>query len=382
MPVDLTEAGINLGISGVNRVLGTNIPELEGSFGGSKTTSKVMDPFIADDAPNTAAERFGRRIGQEVGASVVPVGGMMSRAAKPLSVLGLDLASSVGSGVTGQVAEDMGGNDAVQTIAAMVGGGLPIAASRAVRSGPQAPSIDDMRDRQARAYEKVDESQARLSQQQRDDLVRTIRSRTEEDQIDAILHPRANRVLDRADVLPETPLISDVERYRRMVGRDVAGSADAGEAAIGVNLKQEIDDYLAQIAKDGGGSGEFRGTLDNLMDGRDATRRIKAAEKIEDAIGRGVRRAATSGTGGNEINAIRQNLSRILDNPRLRRGYTADELKAIGDVVMGIRSVNAMRLLGWLSPDSVVLPLMTNMTATGGGMVAGGPLGFAFGLAP
>lgn len=96
------------------------------------------------------------------------------------------------------------------------------------------------------------------------------------------------------------------------------------------------------------------------------TRRIKKSEQIAEALMKGERRAATSGTGGNEVNAIRQNIRAILDSPKKRAGYTADELEAMEKIARGSAATNTLRGLGKLSPTTGALQQFT-----GGGLYAG-----------
>ncbi len=360
-------------------------PTISNPVGGSAQLREVLDPLISDVDPQTAAQRYGRAFGQDVGASAVPLAGAMSRAARPMSVLGLEMASSVGASGAQQAVEDAGGGAVPQVVAALLGGGAPIALARQSRPAPTAPSIDDVRARQEAAYATVDASDARMPQEARDELLAAIRSRTQADDLDVVLHPRANRMLERSETLPEQPTISDVERLRRAVGRDVAGAPDPSEARIGMGMRDEIDDFMRRVGQGDSAEGTPGSVVDSLVEGRAATRQVHAYDDIFGDTGattRATRRAATSGTGGNEINAVRQNIRAILDNPRRRRGFTGPELEAMEDIVFGTPSINAARLLGRLSPTSGMGPLATHFTAQGAGAALGGLSGFALGSAP
>ena len=61
-PVDLMTGAVNLIPRGINAVAGTNIPLIENGFGGSGTVKDVMGSAISDVAPQTRAQRFGRRL--------------------------------------------------------------------------------------------------------------------------------------------------------------------------------------------------------------------------------------------------------------------------------------------------------------------------------
>lgn len=72
---------------------------------------------------------------------------------------------------------------------------------------------------------------------------------------------------------------------------------------------------------------------------------------LDTAIEKAERRAASTGSGGNLDNAIRQNVRGILDNPRKSRGLTDAERQAAERVVRGGPVQNTLRLAGKLSPQ-------------------------------
>src|SRR5690606_29526572 len=78
--------------------------------------------------------------------------------------------------------------------------------------------------------------------------------------------------------------------------------------------------------------------------------RMKKAETLDNALTKAERRAASTGSGGNADNAMRQNVRALLDNPRTSRGMSAAERKAAERVVRGTPVQNALRLAGKLSP--------------------------------
>jgi hypothetical protein len=371
-PVDLMAGALNMGAKGINAVAGTNLPSIENPVGGSGTFRDLLSPTISEVEPQTTAQRYGRRIGQEVGAAAIPGGVMMRGAAAPLALAGTELASALGAGLAGQTSQEIApGNSTADMIASMIGGIGPVVAGRALRPGPQAPTLDNLKQQQAAAYTDVDASQARLDPAQRQGLIDHMRGRTDAMDMDEFLHPRANRTMSRMDSLEPSPRIADVEQKRRLVGRDVAGSLDPSEAMIGQGMKDEIDAYLKGLADNGGLGPDASATLGRLQDGREMTQRIKKAEAVTGAVTKAERRAASSGTGGNEVNTTRQNIRAMLDNPKQSRGFSAAEREQMESIVRGTPAQNALRLAGRFSPTSGALSAM-------GGLASGasfGPLG-------
>lgn len=85
-----------------------------------------------------------------------------------------------------------------------------------------------------------------------------------------------------------------------------------------------------------------------LDEARGLWSRASKTERVEKAIEKAELRAASTGSGGNVDNAVRQNLRRIVENPR---GFSDDEVAALTKVVRGTKTQNALRLAGKLSPS-------------------------------
>ena len=341
-------------------------PQIQSPLAGSDTFLNLLSPTISDVAPQNAAQRYGRRIGQEGGAMAIP-GGVAMRAAKsPLMLGAAEAASAMGSGIAGQTSQEVApGNAVADTIASMAGGLSPIGMARSLRPSPQAPTIDELKARQSAAYGAVEASPAQLTPEATQRLQAVVSDRSARDGMDPYLAPKASRTADKIKQMM-TPRIAEVEKSRRLVGRDVAGALDPTESGIGMGMKEEITRYLDNISPQDVTGGDPTAAVASLREGRDMTRRIKKSEDIDQRMYKAENRAATSGTGGNEINAIRQNIRQILDDPRKKRNYSAEEIKAMESIVRGTPTQNALRMFGRFSPTSGTLPAMA-----GGGMLAG-----------
>ena len=167
--------------------------------------------------------------------------------------------------------------------------------------------------------------------------------------------------LDVVDDFNGQPMSASQAQNLRTFLQDAAKSADAGERRIGTILLGQFDDWRGQHWPD------FRQA--DVLYGR-----AQRAADVDWRIDRAERRAASTGTGGNAVNAARQNIRAILDNPRLRRGYSPAEISAMEQVVRGTSAVNVMRLISRLSPTSGGMPLMLNSLAGAGGIATQNPL--------
>lgn len=111
----------------------------------------------------------------------------------------------------------------------------------------------------------------------------------------------------------------------------------------------QIDGFAAKPANAfGGPADQFAKHWD---EGREYAHRLFKLQDVGDLAEMAGRRAGSTGSGGNVENATRQNLRKIMDNVRLRRGFKPDELDAIEELVMGTPTQNLMRRIGKLSPE-------------------------------
>lgn len=81
-------------------------------------------PETGAPEPTTTAGRFGRSIGQQAGASILPMAGMMEAGIMPATraVLAQNAASAVGAGVGTEAAKEAGYGPIGQTVAGLAGG--------------------------------------------------------------------------------------------------------------------------------------------------------------------------------------------------------------------------------------------------------------------
>lgn len=315
---------------------------------------------------------------------------MMRGATAPLKLGAMEAASAVGSGVAGQTSQEIApGNQVADTIASMLGGLSPVAASRAARPSPKAPTLEELQAQSNAGYDAVRDSGATLSPQSADALAGGIEGTFGTRPATRRMNPKAAVAAEElaGDMRQRPPTISEVDEARQWIGNNVAGSNEAGERRLGMMMKDAIDSHLDQLQP-----GDITGTnrpgevVDALIGAREKARRVHKSQLFEaedtGLVAKGLRRAATTGTGGNEVNAIRQNVRRVLENPKLRRGYSETELQAMRDIADGTPTQNALRLLGRLAPTAGGLPLITGVGFASSGGALGGPFGAVAGMAP
>jgi len=378
------------GIPSPKPVTITNDNSIEEPFGGGQTFRNLLSPTISETQPQTTAQRYGRRIGQEVGFGVpaaltgasLSTFGAPARASMP-SYMGTSAAGDVGAAVAGQTSQEIApGNQTADFIASLLGGGgSSLAASRTTPALAPTPSFDDVKARAQRQWDTVARDTSTLTDSATDGLKAATRNQLPTGQLATNSYPNAFGAADDIDTLMN-PRIQEVEDARRIVGDRVA--SDPKESRIGVGMKKEIEKYLNGLTANDVNGANPEEAIEALSGARRSTHQIKKAEAVMNKEMRGETRAETTGSGGNEVNAKRQNIRTIFDKERdptlsgKRAGYTPDEMSAMGDVVSGTTGSNVARNLGKLSPSSGMLSMAT--TGLGGAsgataaMMGGSPL--------
>lgn len=398
MPVDLMTGALNLGSTGINALTGSEIPMITDPVGGSGTFTGLMDPLITDRAPEGAVERYLRRGGQEIGfgipaaltgASFTKFGAPAREAAALTGNAGADalkfaaspymaasVAGDVGAGLAGQTAQEIApGNATADLVASMLGGAGGAGLASAFTPRLEAvPTLDDLKAREDRLWGVVDADQSRLTDTATGDLAARVKGALPDSQLAEAAYPNAFKMADTVGAM-KNPRISEVVEGRRIIGDSVAGLP--AESRVGVGMKGEIADYLAGLKPtDLQGGADPEATLDAFFAANRTTAQIKKAESVLNKEMRGQTRAATTGTGGNEVNATRQNIRGLYDierDPTLksrRQGFSPDEMAAMGRVVEGTGGSNIARLLGRLAPTSGAFPMMTTGIGGASGLTA------------
>ena len=313
---------------------------------------------------NTLAGRFAGTAAEFIPGSLGGGGGQLRNA------LAYGVIPGLASEGAGQLTEGTAAEPWARTIAPIVAGGIAGAVSRP--KGPQAPTNAALRQQADDLYKAGDARPAAGS-----GAISTLRGQVDQTLQDLNIKTPTGRivadgnvkkfldVLDDFDGQTMTP--SQMQTARRIL-TDAAGSADASDRRIGTALLEKFDDWRNTAVPEYAQADQVYG-------------RLKRSQDVDFRIEKADRRAASSGTGGNSVNTARQNIRQILDNPKARRGYSAEEIAAMEAIVRGTPTTNALRLAGRLSPTSGALPLMGNLAGVGMNPIVGIPLMGAAGAA-
>lgn len=145
--------------------------------------------------------------------------------------------------------------------------------------------------------------------------------------------------------------LKGLDTIRKIASNGFQPGNQSNNALLTQAIKR-IDDFVENAGGDAvmmGSNAKSAGKI--IADARKLWGRASKLERAEQLVDKAGRRAAASGSGGNVENATRQNVNRMLDNPRLSRGMTPDELAAARKVVEGTTTQNVLRQVGKLSPQ-------------------------------
>ena len=392
LPGDMSTGVANMAISGAN-ALGADIPKFAPSpLGGDAIAAGMTNlGMIGTALPDSAMEQAARRVGSEIGAYAIPGGAVLGKSAR----VGKDalalLASALTGGGSAAVANQlMPGSPTADIVASLLGGYGPVAVMRAMRPTPRAPSESELAAAVDTAYGNVRVDKGTINDQSLEELVAGLRARTRDMGINPNLTPRADATLrsieDAYGPLPSDAgfvrsprTIADIEDERKLVGNSIAGQIDPNEVRIGGAMRDEIDEYLANLQPSDVTGGNPSMTIEELQRARELAARQYRANQVQDRVDSGVLAANTSGTGGNQVNTIRQKIKWIIDPlyPARARGYSEADLKLMREIAEGGTADNLLRLVGRTSPTSGFLPAM----GTIGLGLTGNPLPMAIPMA-
>jgi hypothetical protein len=266
----------------------------------------------------------------------------------------------------------------VATEAAMLASPLTAAARRGASAAKDsAGMIEQLTASAKRAYGAAEDAGAIYSPQAVQRLRATIQDDLAQFGYHPELQPRVKAALSEIDRLAEQNVsLKGVDVLRQIAG--AAGESPAkSERTIAQLIRKRIDEMVTSPQTGDVVMGDAPGAAKAITEARDLWSRKSKMETIEEAIEKAQRRAASTGSGGNVDNAIRQNMRSVRENKS--HGMTADEIAALDKIIEGTGIQNTLRLVGKLSPSGNGLMAGLGIGATAfNPMMAAAPLaGFA-----
>ncbi|MBZ9922274.1 hypothetical protein LB579_31860, partial [Mesorhizobium sp. BR1-1-7] len=249
-----------------------------------------------------------------------------------------------------------------------IGGLGGAVASRATRAS--APTIDDLRQAGQAAYQQADQAGVIFTPDAVNRLKMDVGKKLVDIGYDPALQPGAAAVVKRInDMAGQNVTLTGLDSLRKVASNGFIPGNKSNNKAVN-DIVNAIDDLVTSPQANEVLTGDAQAASGALKTARAMWSRLSKSERVTDAVARAELRAASTGSGGNSDNAIRQNLRRILESPR---GFTEAEKAALQKAVTGSTGQNALRLAGKLSPSGNGL-----MAALGiGGSIVNPAIGMA-----
>lgn len=362
------------------------LPDAGASFLNFAENAGSMTPATDD-----TAGRVTRRVGQEIGAGLIPGLGVASKAATPVRMALTEAAALTGSGLGGGVAQEVfPGNPTAEMVGQLIGGFTPVGlVNQAERMAMKtaAPSLEDLRAVKSAAYDQADTLGVQYAPQEYDQLVGKLQAAAARESLVPERHGAAASVLNdfvKRQGQPHT--LTELDKMRQIIVRDLMQSPQASDRAFGRVFADEVDDFIAKVEpaivpkgpQISIGGGPMTGMYDQpatmtaseaITAARKANRIYKKTETFDKSLYKADLNAAASGSGGNLNNTTRQQIKSILTNDAKRRQFSPAELAEMEKVVRQGPVENALRGVGKVAPGGNGL-----MTALNIGAVASNPL--------
>ena len=224
-----------------------------------------------------------------------------------------------------------------------------------------APDIQKINQAKKAAYDELDNFGVKVQAKTYDNFADKLALRLNKEGIDPTLTPKSTAALNRIITEKGNPKsLQELDTIRK-IARGAANDIDKTEARLGAIIINELDTGIERLSSDIGGK---------FKEARGLAQRGFKSQAINDMI-----ENATHTASGME-NGLRIEARKVLKNPKKKRGFTSDELKAIKEIEQGTTSANIAKFLGKFGISEGQATSMLGFSIGAGG---GGALGSMFG---
>lgn len=227
------------------------------------------------------------------------------------------------------------------------------------------PTADAIKAQSQAAYKVADDAKLVLHPQGFSNTVDDIMAETHKLGINKKLHPAATEALAELKKMQGHPVpLQKAETLRRIL-KGAANSKDAHEQKLVQTMIEKLDNYVGGITTRDvitSVSADTEGAVKSLQEARKLWATQSKSNRVAEALENAGNRVSVTGSGGNTDNVIRQEILKILKDPR---GYSKAEQEAMQRVVDGTTTQNILRKVGKISPDGNGLSMMLNLGAAG-----------------
>jgi hypothetical protein len=342
----------------VMRALGIPANDATRNIAALATTGK---PLYQAPKPTTLPAQYAATLGDYSIAAAAP-GSLPQR-----------IAQAVVPGLASETAGQLTQGTPLEPLARIAGGiagGAAVSAAPGVAAAargaakPQKlpiPSLDELQQSKNAAYAAADQAGVRYAPQSVQAMAAGVDKALQDADIDAELNPKASRALqilkDRA-ANGQLNSLSDIDRVRKIVSRNVMSSNDPAEQFMGQKIINGIDDFINGATPQDVVAGDPQQAAEFIGNARALNTRFMKMDALQEALKNAEFTAARSGSGGNVDNATRQALDRLRKSIT---NWTPDEEQALEQAIKGNGAQNLLRLLGKASPEGNGLMQVLNM---------------------
>lgn len=256
-------------------------------------------------------------------------------------------------------------------------------AAKAVAEG--ADSVQSLRDEASSAYEAARRSGVSVEKKAFDDLIDNIVTKVSGSpgrQIREKLIPKSADVIESMkEFSARTVGLDDLDYFRQLAQTPAGMVTDRAEQRAASLIIEGIDDFVENLdpTKVTTNPQIAQKAAAELSKARQLWGRMRRTEQIENIINV----AKEGGYAGGFESGLKTKIGQILRNPKLRRGYSKEEISLLSQIQTGTpigRILAGISYLGF-SPSGGRTPLMGGglITGTAAGAMAGGPLGALIG---
>ena len=243
--------------------------------------------------------------------------------------------------------------------------GAPV--QRAVKPQPVAPLGEELEARAEAGYKHPEVQDVKIKSSAGPRLADEVITNfnTPEIGISEELAPKTFGIMKKLQNIPQNTeeggpdpflTVNNLRTVRRMLGR-AASDPDKTERFAAKSAIDHLDEFLANLPAEDVIQGNPQAAAAILKEANANYAAMSRAADLDTRMIRAQIRAAAANSGMNIGNTIRQRMADILVNPKLRRGFNADELDQMSGIVFGTKFDNALRAA-------------SNITGGGGGLLS------------
>lgn len=305
-----------------------------------------------------------RQVGQQSVPSAAGVGAVVGAGAEAGGEVG-ELVGGEEGRVVGEVIGGIAAPLSVQAIKSTAGKLVTDTAKRLLKDS--APTIEGLKGAARTIYGEIDDLGAVINSDSVNGLSKRLHNVVKNAGFNRKIHPKVAASLDEfADIEGTAQKVTEVDLLRR-ISQAAAGSAEPDERRLGAMLLDEIDSTMNSLKASDLIGGDPKQIGKMYKDARNLWSRASKAEMIETAF-----ETAKNQASGFE-NGIRVQFRQILNNKKKLRGFNAEEISAMREVVRGTTASNFAKHLGkfGFSEGQAGSMLLSSLGVAGGAAVGG-----------